>query len=292
MPIDDQNILAEKFSLIETIPTLGRHKERIFLPLGEMIDAYVSSRDKISSDTLRLFDTIKTNYSSDTYTAIQRQHLSIESLQTLARANIMSPEHKYLDLPFWLNGKIGAARAIGLSRRSGQRILDIGSGPGHFGVVARFYGCDYVGLECKLSDGVVPGVRHLYNDLCEYFKIERIEQNITARVPIVVTGRFDVLTVLMGTFSAYQHNSNTTTFDSTFAWTWIDWAFFLDDVISNVMKEGDFEIYMQIGREFYSNISADIKKYAYFVDDDRCVFRINQNVDREQLRRDSMSAQP
>src|ERR1700729_3803791 len=52
---------------------------------------------------------------------------------------------KYIDPVTWFESKLSIARWLALDRQAPLRILDLGTGPGHFPVVARFYGHAVVG---------------------------------------------------------------------------------------------------------------------------------------------------
>ena len=203
--------------------------------------------------------------------------------------NLRSPEQKYLDLPFWIKGKFGVAKTLDLESRQGSKLLDIGAGPGHFGLICKYYGVDYLGLEIPLTHWVSSVEQHLFDDICRYFGIRRKTLKVTAGVLISLGERFDILTCLMGNFSAFESRLANVPVDESVAWPWPVWAAFLSDAVDNVMVEKEFEIYMQVGREYFSRISADIGRYAYYVDEKRCVFRINQTVDKIGLRKDALA---
>lgn len=274
--------------LLDAIPALARHRDRIFLPLGDMISRFQSSEPRRNAKLDDIFEFIRARYSEEQYSMIQERHISLESLEYIKTANVRSPEHKYLDLPFWIKGKFGVAKILNLEGRHGVKLLDIGSGPGHFALVCKYYGVKYSGIEVPLTSWVSSVDQHLFDDLCEYFGIRRNILKITAGAPICLGERFDILTCLMGNFSAYEPMPSGP-FNQDLAWEWPVWAAFLNDAVENLMVEKEFEIYMQIGREFFARISADIGRYAYHVDEKRCVFRINQTTDKIGLRRDALA---
>lgn len=289
MELTSAEVEQKRRDLLDAIPTLARHRDAIFLPLGDMISRFQSSEPRRNVKLDNIFEFIRTRCSEEQYSLLQERHLSLESLQDILRMNVRSPEHKYLDLPFWIKGKFGVAKILNLESRQGSKLLDIGSGPGHFGLVCKYYGVDYLGLEIPLTHWVSSVEQHVFDDLCEYFGVRRKTLKVEAGVPISLGERFDILTCLMGNFSAFESRPGHLPFDGSIAWPWSVWAAFLSDAIDNVMVRSEFEIYMQVGREYFSRISKDIGRYAYYVDEKRCVFRINQTVDRIGLRKDALA---
>ena len=82
---------------------------------------------------------------------------------------------KYFDLPYWIWHKTALAVELGLDRKIAGTILDLGVGAGHFPAICQAYGHKVVGIDIANDQ---------YDDLCAYFRVERITQRILpGRVP-------------------------------------------------------------------------------------------------------------
>lgn len=127
-------------------------------------------------------------------------------------------QQKYLLLE---KGIIRAARiiqTIGLNRVGQKlRILDIGSGPCYFGLMARMLGHDVVALDVEDP---------LYNNICRFFEIPLVLHRIYPQKPLPsdLTG-FDLVTAISIKF----HNPR------GFFWTQQDWSYLIDYVRRQVM---------------------------------------------------------
>ena len=77
--------------------------------------------------------------------------VDVARFERLQDAYIRSPGRrgfiKYLDPVTWFEHKFAFAHFLGLHERAPMRILDLGTGSGHFMVIARFYGHEVVGTD-------------------------------------------------------------------------------------------------------------------------------------------------
>ncbi len=137
-------------------------------------------------------------------------------------------ETKYLEPERWLREKWKLAGKLGLHEgpRFGTgpalRILDLGTGAGHFPFVCRYLGHDCVALD-------QPGIP-LYDDFCALFGLDRVDHAIRPRQPLPALGaRFDLVTAFMLGFNTRPDGK---LFDLD------DWSFFLDDVRDHQLVPG------------------------------------------------------
>lgn len=72
---------------------------------------------------------------------------------------------KYLDPVSWFEHKFHYAHLLKLHERPPLRILDLGAGPGHFLVIARFYGHSAIGTELPRECAVADHPSHFYSEL-------------------------------------------------------------------------------------------------------------------------------
>jgi len=160
------------------------------------------------------------------------------------------PYLKYLDPIIWFEHKLKLARKLGLHEGPRRRILDIGSGPGHFLLVARFYGHDAIGTDLP-DDGSTADTdngaeierqrQSFFNAFGEVFRTSRIRHRVQSMQPLSMLPRgFDLVTA----FSA--------NFDHSPDWTADAWAFFLDELHRHVLTES--------GSVFMTLIRAQLRK--------------------------------
>src|SRR5262249_16803161 len=152
----------------------------------------------------------------EVFAELQRRHLVQDELPR--RYN----EVKYLDTVRWIEGKLQHAAELRLHRSPPLDILDLGSGPGHFQLVAQFMGHRSFGLDVPLGPRLASTNRHLYDDLCAFFAVEKTSFAIEALKPLPDFGRrFDLVTSFMTWFNSHRDNT---------PWSPEEWSFFLCDV--------------------------------------------------------------
>lgn len=133
---------------------------------------------------------------------------------------------KYLDPVTWFESKLRTAMRLELHTSPPLRILDLGTGPGHFPVVARFLGHEVVGTDLKQIVHSKPG--NIYNALCEVYKVHRVVAAIKPfEVLDSVEGPYDLVTAFLAAFNVDQNKK---------PWTTEQWEFFLTHLTVNVAK--------------------------------------------------------
>lgn len=152
--------------------------------------------------------------------------LTVMSEQRMAEIAMRHPsngsETKYLKPDRWLEEKWKLADILDLVDSPPLRILDLGTGAGHFPFVCRYLGHDCVALD-------QPGIP-IYDELCRLAGVERIDHRIEPRQPLpAFEQRFDLVTAFMVSFNTRPDG---TLFDLD------DWGFFLDDVRDRVLTPG------------------------------------------------------
>ena len=138
-----------------------------------------------------------------------------------------APGHicKYADLPFWLAHNVVLARQLGLDGGAKRAILDIGMGAGHFAAVCQALGHTVVG-----TDVSVP----LYEEICAVLKVDRRIAPTRRRAPLPDLGaRFDLVTIVRQVFHIVSYGTD----GVREHWSTDDWAFFLDDLVRNHLRD-------------------------------------------------------
>lgn len=268
------------------LPSLARQMPRLTMPLGAMIGSFCE-RPEIARNRklMAFFDFVKTRFPDAGYRDIQLEHLSPENVEFMIGSKLPSFEHKYLDLPFWAHSKFSVGSILSLGQHAGQAVLDLGAGPAHFGLVAQHFGCRYLGLDVAQYHWTPATRRHLYDDLCEFFAIDRITQTITPFTPLRLPERYGLVTCLMGTFCSHQPAGK----GLRTPWSWKEWAFLLDDLARNVLTP-QYTMYFQISRDYLpEEVTANIRTFAKSFDEERSVFTFDQTLDLDALRRSAQA---
>ncbi len=175
---------------------------------------------------------------------------------------------KYIDPTIWFESKLRSALQLGLDKRSPTDILDIGTGPAHFPVVAEFYGHKVLGTDLpyratgKLERG------HLYDALADIYKVRRMPMKVLPFEPLPpLEGRFGMVTAFLAAFNLDAERK---------PWSIDAWKFLLSDLRENVLTP-DGEIFMSLADdkltpevwEYLSSRAAfftDRSKYIHIVD--------------------------
>ena len=132
--------------------------------------------------------------------------------------------YKYLDVCHWLKDKVARAFSMGLADSPPLRILDLGTGAGHFLAVCNALGHETVGIDLEFP---------FYVDLCALMGVDRRTSRIDPRQPLPRSlRRFDLIT-------AFQLKFDALGFDPArghFYWSLADWDFFIRDVTGERMR--------------------------------------------------------
>jgi hypothetical protein len=189
----------------------------------------------------RFFLSLPERFSTDRYHHIQAAHLRQGDVGRDGN------RLKYLDTPTWAGGKFDHAIRLGLHRSPPKRILDLGAGPGHFQMVAEYFGHETMGVDIPLVSCSPRVKTHIYDDLCDFFGVCKIDHRILAGAPLPsFAGCFDLVTSFMTCFSLDTKLG--------MPWTVRDWTFFLKDLRDNVLAEGG-SIYLNLTPGVYDEQS-------------------------------------
>jgi hypothetical protein len=159
----------------------------------------------------------------------ERQRPRLEHFDPIAR-------EKYADIPFWLAKKTHLAIRLELDRPPSRRILDIGTGAGHFLAICNALGHESLGIDVE---------EPFYAELCDLLGVSRRVSPVLRREPLPDFGwRFDLVTVVAQKFDHLEtHTDGSRTY-----WQPGDWAFFLQDVTDNQLAPGA-GFYLKLNKE-------------------------------------------
>lgn len=205
------------------------HVPGVFGNFAESMDSSIQRFQDDSNPTakerVKFFSYLKMLVDADRFGAMQDHYLSDEMLVTG-----VNPV-KYIDPIVWFVSKLSLARAIGLDRSPPLSILDIGTGPAHFPVVATFYGHRVLGtdLPSRITNQLCKG--HLYDVLADIYKVRRIPLAISGfeHLP-TLPERYDLITAFLAAFNVDRVSKK--------PWDIARWNFFLADVRDHVLRPG------------------------------------------------------
>ncbi|MGD9879512.1 MAG: class I SAM-dependent methyltransferase [Reyranella sp.] len=131
--------------------------------------------------------------------------------------------YKYLDVSFYTLQKLLLAYDLGLDEGPPRRVLDIGTGAGHFLFVCRFLGHHAVGIDIENA---------LYDGIAGCLGVERTIVRVEPHTPLPdLGGRFDLITACNVTFNDKRNPRG-----SRLYWSVEEWQFFLDDVVAHHLQ--------------------------------------------------------
>jgi len=159
---------------------------------------------------------------------------------------------KYLKSDRWLEVMWRQAKQLDLHKRKSQRILDLGTGPGHFPYVCQVLGHEAWGLDR-------PGTA-AYEALTKWMGVSVVPHKIRPRVPLpALQGRFDLVTAFRIGFNSKGHDGHFVLFDIE------DWAFFLDDIRDRILTPDGRLVLKMIKQDDYAGLKfGDAPLMEYF----------------------------
>jgi SAM-dependent methyltransferase len=214
---------------------------------GDFRENVIARRDRsrrgnkpARKNTERFFEYLLEEVDAGAFARVQERYLDAANVNR--NADIV----KYIDPIIWFESKMRLARKLGLDASPPLRILDIGCGPGHFPVVARFFGHDVTGTDLPQR---ASGQEHIYDALCAVYKVKRIAHAVVAHEPLGdVGGRYDLVTALLAAFNVDADKR---------PWGVDAWRHFIDDVTKNVLNPGG-RLFLVLTNE---KITPEVWKY-------------------------------
>lgn len=263
---------SQRYNIAMMPPGMDRNLGRIFLPFSQMNKDFLQSVQSTNArtDLQSLITYVETFVSDGDYRIIQDENLSQKALEWMISAKYASPQVKYLDFPFWSISKLATAKSLGLNQAARHTVLDIGAGPGHFGVICKHLGHQHLGLEVPLIPDLPDQAVHLFDQLCDIFRVERFRERIEAGKALQVPGRFSLIVCLMGTFMAYGTEEGR-------PWNWDNWRFFLNDLAVNHTYPHSL-LYFHLSTNYLPEIiRSNLAKIAIRADTVKNVYLISSN---------------
>jgi hypothetical protein len=173
-----------------------------------------------SEEKTRFFEHLLERIDHDRYRELRDTYLFPPKIESSAL--------KYLDPVSWFEHKFRFVFRLGLHKAPPMRILDLGTGAGHFLVIADFYGHTALGTE--IPDHLHPeGQTHLYNALAEVYGTNRVKHRIAPFTPLhELAGEYDLVTAFSAAFNLARGGR---------LWGRSAWDFFLSSLREQVLVE-------------------------------------------------------
>jgi hypothetical protein len=162
--------------------------------VGSRIEQLRAEPSWSNSERLRFFEHLLATVDADRYRCVQDLFLRAPYLK--------KGFLKYLDPVRWVDQKFQYAHLLGLHNRRPMRILDIGTGPGHFLLIARFYGHDAIGTDLPSEERGEDHPSRFYDALGDVYGTKRIPHQIRPYGDLSgLPGKFQLVTAFSVAFS-------------------------------------------------------------------------------------------
>lgn len=144
--------------------------------------------------------------------------------------------YKYVDVALYTLQKLLLAHELGLKGGLPRRVLDIGTGGGHFPFVCQFFGHRAVGIDIDNA---------LYEGIAACLGVQRtiVRVEPQRRLPDL-GGRFDLISACDVTFNDKDDRDGRRVY-----WTLAEWQFFLNDLIANHLQYPG-TLYLKLNKEW------------------------------------------
>ena len=203
------------------------HLPNIYGDFREVVEArmaQVGANELPNQELRRFFAYLLKEVDAQEYRRLQMRYLDPGTVDP--NADIV----KYLDPLIWFESKLRLAQMLELNKKPPQRILDLGTGPGHFPFVARFYGHDVTGTDLPNRARGMENSDHIYDALCAMYGVRRIAHKIKPNVPLEgLGGRYDIVTSFLAAFNVDEEKR---------PWSVDQWRFFLRSLKRDVLNDG------------------------------------------------------
>ena len=194
----------------------------------------------------RILDTVESTIDLDELDRMERRY-STTTLQW----------RKYFDLPVGIDRQLRQMKLFKvLQGNQPRRVLDIGSGPGHFLLVSRILGHDALGID--LPDPI-------FDDLNQLFGNSRITEPVLPQKPFVPQGqRFDLIYAVDAAFHDPPRDVRVARGDETLLWTREDWKWFIG-YVREVLTDSGLAVLKMNYKESRTGLRPGTQRYTTFM---------------------------
>jgi len=240
-----------------------KHQERIFKTFHNQLENRIRdlqlSEDDELSNIVPFYRHLLHVTDFQEYESIKAEFLTLE--KSLAYPNML----KYLDHTYWYESKFDIILKLSLKDSKTLDILDIGTGTGHFPLLAQYFGHNVWGTNLpRIFLRPKDSGRHLYHVICDFFDLNVFELRVRANDEISgVNRRFDLITCLMTEFNTVSGKP----------WPPDVWDFFINDLKTSLLNPGG-GIFLQLTNgkltdeswthlQSISEWSDEVQKYVF-----------------------------
>lgn len=231
-----------------------RYYPGVFGDFGRVIARHTAALEAgeqtpLTADKVRFYRFLLDTVDADAHRAIQDRYLTTP---------LPSGFLKYIDPVWWFEHKFAFTEKLGLRTCPPCRILDLGTGAGHFMKLAQFYGHEVVGTDQppeRREDGMIL----LFDELLDLDSLTRIDSVVTPDLDVEgLPEQVDLVTGFSVAFNRYP--------DGEF-WTPAEWDAFLSSLARRVLKPGG-QLYMtMMTKKLTDDVWSHLKSRAVSFDD-------------------------
>ncbi|RED51007.1 class I SAM-dependent methyltransferase [Aestuariispira insulae] len=202
---------------------------------SSFIDSAREIREKIGGEYELLagfFDSFARDADWQKLQELENTYLTVQP-EKLSEPTFMDSDEpdRFFMMVSWFVNKYRILHSLGLQSAEPCRILDLGSGPGHFLALAKFAGHEAVGLDREDP---------FFSEMSEFLNVERKEAEIAPNTPLPNLGQFDLVSAQN---IAFHINS-----EEERCWNEEEWIFFLRDLSENCLNDNG-RILLQFKKE-------------------------------------------
>ncbi len=159
---------------------------------------------------------------------------------------------KYFDVIYWLWEKSAHIEALNLDQSPPKKILDLGSGPGHFTYMCRIYGHDAIGIDLEYD---------IFRDICHALHVEYHAERLTPEGGLPDLGRhYDLVSALMLKFD--QIEIDDAKGNRVRYWSGQEWTSFFRGIVQHLNPGA--EIFLELNK--HHQMSGPLMLDHLFVD--------------------------
>lgn len=207
------------------------HLPGVFGKFGQVVDSHIESLEEkktpMAALSVDFYKFLRSEVDESAFTEIQQRYVKPETV--FSESGKATDHIKYIDPIHWFRSKLIAATKIELDKSEPLEILDIGTGCGHFPMIARFFGHNVLGVDMPLKPSTPGESTHFYNEICDIYGVRKQDLKIEPFTPFEFDQKFDLVTAFMAAFNMMPNRQ---------PYTIEAWQFFFKNLHEKVLNPG------------------------------------------------------
>ena len=263
---------GQNFKIVALPKVKEQHLPGVFGDFSTIVNQRINelkqSKRAVDLEKGRFFEYLLNLVDASQYRAIQARFLDPKVLDK--KSDLV----KYLDPIIWFESKLALALRLGLDKSAPRRILDLGTGPAHFPVVATYFGHDVTGTDLPRRTLGASETGHLYDALAGAYKVKRIGHIIKPGDDLrALKGPYDLVTSFLTAFNVDEKKA---------PWSVDSWDTFLGHLQENVLSP-DGGVFMSLtNKKLTPVVWTHLKRLAtWALDDSKLLYIPNLAVARK-----------